>query len=119
MVGGRHLLLQRDRDGLACLLDDGPAENFCRPAVDPMLRSASRVCGGRVLTVILTGMGSDGMLGCQDLVAAGGLVLAQDEASSVVWGMPGAVARAGLCHAVLPLGAIADAVMRLATGMPL
>jgi two-component system, chemotaxis family, protein-glutamate methylesterase/glutaminase len=115
--GGRHLLVQRERDKLVCVLDDGPPENFCRPAVDPMLRSAVRVCGGRVLAVILTGMGSDGLAGCQGLVSAGGLVLAQDEASSVVWGMPGAVARAGICHAVLPLGAIADAVARLATGM--
>ncbi|WP_240046529.1 chemotaxis protein CheB [Paracraurococcus ruber] len=116
--GGFHLLVRRDGDRLACTLDDGPPENFCRPAVDPMLRAASRVAGGRVLAVILTGMGSDGLLGCQGLVAAGGVVLAQDEASSVVWGMPGAVARAGLCHAVLPLSAMADAVARLATGGP-
>ncbi|MDO9714231.1 chemotaxis protein CheB [Paracraurococcus lichenis] len=114
--GGSHLLVRRDGDRLVCVLDDGPPENFCRPAVDPMLRAANRVANGRVLAVILTGMGSDGLLGCQGLVAAGGVVLAQDEATSVVWGMPGAVARAGLCHAVLPLSAMADAVARLATG---
>jgi two-component system chemotaxis response regulator CheB len=64
-------------------------------------------------------MGSDGLAGCRDLVKAGGLVLAQDEATSVVWGMPGAVAQAGLCHAVLPLGAIAKAIVTLAAGCPL
>jgi two-component system chemotaxis response regulator CheB len=114
--GGRHLLFQREREELSCLLDDGPPENFCRPAVDPMLRSAVRHWRGGVLAVILTGMGSDGLAGCQEVVSSGGLVLAQDEPTSVVWGMPGAVARAGICHAILPLGAIAEAVARLALG---
>jgi two-component system chemotaxis response regulator CheB len=81
-----------------------------------MLRAVVRVHGGRALAVILTGMGQDGLAGCRALVEAGGTVLAQDEASSVVWGMPGAVAQAGLCHAVLPLLELAAAVTAVAHG---
>jgi two-component system chemotaxis response regulator CheB len=91
-----------------------PPENFCRPAVDPMLRSLASVYGKRVLSVILTGMGSDGLRGGQVLVDAGGAMIAQDEASSVVWGMPGAVAAAGLCSAVLPLGELSDCILKVA-----
>ena len=80
-----------------------------------MLRSAIAACQGRVLTVILTGMGRDGAAGARAVVDAGGAVLAQDEASSVVWGMPGAVAREGLCQAVLPLDRIAGRIAELAT----
>lgn len=94
-------------------LNQNPPENFCRPAVDPMLRSLSKVYGGRLLTIILTGMGSDGKLGAESVVATGGSVIAQDEDSSVVWGMPGAVATAGLCSAVLPLAEIAPFVRKL------
>ena len=93
-------------------LDQGPQENFCRPSVEPMMRSIIEVWGGRVLAVILTGMGHDGQKGCAELVQAGGTVVAQDEATSVVWGMPGAVARAGLCSAVLPIGEIAPWVQK-------
>ena len=100
--GDRHLLVERGPGGLVARLRDDPPENFCRPAVDPMLRSAQRSCDGRVLAVILTGMGQDGLEGCRGLAAAGGTVLAQDEASSVVWGMPGAVARAGIARELLP-----------------
>ena len=115
--GGRHLLVARSATGaLLSRLDDHPPENFCRPSVDPMLRSAAQACDGRILMVMLTGMGHDGLAGSQALIAAGGAVLAQDEASSVVWGMPGAVARAGLCHAVLPLPAMADRAARLLQG---
>ena len=96
------------RDGTPIIkLNQGPQENYCRPAVDPTLRSLVKVYGGRVLVVILTGMGSDGQHGAQAIVDAGGAVIAQDEESSVVWGMPGAVATAGLCSAVLPLDDIA------------
>ena len=102
------------RDGSALIaLDDGPLINFCRPAVDPLFSSAAEVWGARNLAVVLTGMGSDGARGAADIVAAGGSVIAQDEATSVVWGMPGAVAHAGLCSAVLPLDQIAPKVMRL------
>jgi two-component system chemotaxis response regulator CheB len=117
--GGSHLVLAREADQVICHLDNGPPENFCRPAVDPMLRSAVSLYGGRVIAVILTGMGQDGLLGCRTLVEAGGSVLAQDEASSVVWGMPGAVAQAGICHAVLPLDRIADGIIALAGGGPM
>jgi two-component system chemotaxis response regulator CheB len=88
-------------------LDKNPPENFCRPAVDPMLRSLAKVYGGKVLTLILTGMGQDGMKGGKEIINAGGVVVAQDEGTSVVWGMPGAVTGAGLCSAVLPLSDIA------------
>ena len=100
--GERHLLVERGGAGLVARLRDDPPEHFCRPAVDPMLRSAQRACDGRVLAVILTGMGQDGLAGCRALAAAGATVLAQDEASSVVWGMPGAVARAGIARELLP-----------------
>jgi len=75
-----------------------------------MLRSASACCGGRVLVVMLTGMGHDGLAGTRDIITAGGGAIAQDEATSVVWGMPGAIAQAGLCQAVLPLSRIATKV---------
>lgn len=114
--GGRHMLVARNGAGLITKLDDGPPENFCRPSVDPMLRSATQACDGRVLMLMLTGMGHDGLAGTQSLVDAGGTALAQDEASSVVWGMPGAIARAGLCQAVLPLGALAERTVRLLRG---
>jgi two-component system, chemotaxis family, protein-glutamate methylesterase/glutaminase len=116
--GGRHLLIERKNDKLVCVLDDGPPEHFCKPAVDPMLRSITTVLGGRALAVILTGMGHDGLAGCRGLVAAGGAVLAQNEATSVVWGMPGAVAQAGLCRAVLPLNRIAEEIIILAGMQP-
>ena len=112
--GGKHMTVDKDAAGKVRIkLDDGPPENFCKPSVDPMLRSLSRVYGGRLLTVILTGMGSDGLKGAEVSVQAGAHVLAQDEATSVVWGMPRAVAKAGLCSAVLPLGELATAVQKL------
>jgi len=92
----------------------GEPENFCRPAVDPMLRSMVPLYGARLLVIMLTGMGHDGCDGAKAVVAAGGSVVAQDEATSVVWGMPGAVATAGLCSAVLPLKEIAPYVRKLA-----
>lgn len=112
--GDRHLLVESAGDRLVARIVDAPPENSCRPSVDPMLRSAVAACQGRVLTVILTGMGRDGAAGARCVVEAGGAVLAQDEASSVVWGMPGAVAREGLCQAVLPLDRIAAKIAELA-----
>ncbi|WP_236020194.1 chemotaxis-specific protein-glutamate methyltransferase CheB [Sabulicella rubraurantiaca] len=94
--GDRHLLIRAHGTDLVTELSDAPPENFCRPAVDPTLRSLAACCGGRVHAVILTGMGQDGLAGCRAVAASGGTVWAQDEASSVVWGMPGAVCRAGL-----------------------
>lgn len=101
--GGYHMLFKKNGAATVITLDEGPMENFCRPAVDPMLRSAVKIYGQRIMTVILTGMGQDGMLGAREVIGAGGRVIAQDEATSVVWGMPGAVAVDGTCTAVLPL----------------
>ena len=109
--GDRHLLARATPTGLVAQLSDGPPENFCRPAVDPMLRSLVTACEGQVLVAILTGMGSDGLAGCRAVVAAGGSVLAQDEASSVVWGMPGAVAKAGIASAVIGVDEIAERIV--------
>ena len=111
--GDFHLLIRKGPRGLVAKLSSEAAENFCRPAVDPMLRSAAVACDGGVLVVMLTGMGQDGMLGTQDVVGAGGAAIAQDAETSVVWGMPGAVVRAGLAHAVLPLGKIAPKVIQM------
>lgn len=94
-------------------LSQGAPENHCRPAVDVLFRSVAAVYGGGVLAVVLTGMGSDGMLGARVICEHGGSVLAQDQPTSAVWGMPGAVTQAGLAHKVLPLNAIAPEILRL------
>ncbi len=109
--GDHHLVLQRQGDQVVATLSQAPPENSCRPAVDPMLRSVVDCYGGRVLSVILTGMGQDGLRGSELVHDAGGSVIAQDEASSVVWGMPGFVARSGIANAVLPLSAVAAAIV--------
>jgi two-component system, chemotaxis family, protein-glutamate methylesterase/glutaminase len=114
--GGRHMRVARHGTEAMIVLDDGPPVNFCKPAVDPLFTSAIDVWQGAILALVLTGMGSDGMRGGKDIVAAGGSVIAQDEASSVVWGMPGAAANAGICSAVLPLGHIAPKLVRLFAG---
>lgn len=114
--GGRHMRVVRRNNVASIALDDGPLVNFCRPAVDPLFSTAAQVWGNAVLAVILTGMGSDGALGAADIVAAGGNVIAQDEATSVVWGMPGAAAAAGVCAAVLPLDQIAPKIIRVFAG---
>lgn len=116
--GDYHLRLKQAPSACAPTveLDQSPAVNFCRPAVDPLFESAAQVFGGAVLAVVLTGMGHDGLAGAHNLTAAGGTVIAQDEASSVVWGMPGAVATGGLCSAVLPLDEIGPAIVRFAGG---
>ena len=116
--GDYHMLPVKRIGRTVLSLNQDPHENFCRPAVDPMLRAASAIYGNKLLTVILTGMGQDGWKGSEAAVAAGGAVIAQDEASSVVWGMPAAVARAGLCSAVLPLNDIGGSVRRIAQGAP-
>ena len=86
----------------------GPPENSCRPAVDVLFRTAAQVYGNGLLGLVLTGMGYDGMKGCQEIQAKHGQVLAQDEESSVIWGMPGAVVQNNLANMVLPLGQIAN-----------
>ena len=114
--GGRHMRVARQGSGAVIALDDGPPVNFCKPAVDPLFTSAIGVWQGAILAVVLTGMGSDGTRGGRELIAAGGSIIAQDEATSVVWGMPGSAANAGICSAVLPLGQIAPKLNRLFSG---
>jgi two-component system, chemotaxis family, protein-glutamate methylesterase/glutaminase len=109
--GNYHMLIEKLGKDKVIRLKQTPPENFCRPAVDPMLRSLTEAYDGKLLVVILTGMGQDGMLGAKVAVDAGATVIAQDEASSVVWGMPGAVATAGLASAILPLDRIARQVL--------
>jgi two-component system chemotaxis response regulator CheB len=114
--GGRHMRVARIAGTAVAQIDNGPPINFCKPAVDPLFASAAKVWGGWNLALILTGMGSDGTDGAGEIAAAGGNVLAQDEATSVVWGMPGSVAHAGHCAAVLPLDRIAGKITRLFCG---
>jgi two-component system, chemotaxis family, protein-glutamate methylesterase/glutaminase len=114
--GGRHMKVARHGADTVIVLDNGPPVNFCKPAVDPLFTSATEIWQGGTLAVILTGMGSDGTRGGKDIVAAGGNVIAQDEATSVVWGMPGSAAHAGICSAVLPLNQIAAKLVRLFAG---
>lgn len=110
--GGKHMIFKREAMQTTIHLDDGPQVNFCKPAVDPMFKSALNLYGNKVLGIILTGMGSDGLGGAKDLVAQHGRVIAQDEATSTVWGMPRAVALAGICNQVLPLKEIGPWVKR-------
>jgi two-component system, chemotaxis family, protein-glutamate methylesterase/glutaminase len=114
--GARHMRVVRDGDGVKIALGDDPPVNFCKPAVDPLFSSAADVWGPALVALVLTGMGNDGTRGAADIVAAGGSVIAQNEETSVVWGMPRSVAQAGLCSAVLPLGEIAPKVLGLFSG---
>lgn len=115
--GDFHMVVEREGSQEIIRLNQDPQENFCRPAVDVMFRSLAKTYGNRLLTVILTGMGHDGLLGGRVVVEAGGSLIAQDEATSVVWGMPGAVAKDGLCSAVIPLENIAAKIREL-SGRP-
>jgi two-component system chemotaxis response regulator CheB len=111
--GDRHLVLERRGTAVVARLSDAPAENFCRPAVDVMFRSASALYGEHVLGVVLTGMGSDGARGAEVVRAAGGQVVVQDQATSVVWGMPGAVVALGQADRVVPLSQVAREVLQV------
>jgi two-component system chemotaxis response regulator CheB len=110
--GDFHMEVRRDGPAIRLALTQGPMENSCRPAVDVMLRSVVQVYGAGTLALILTGMGQDGLRACEQVRQAGGQIVVQDEATSVVWGMPGTVARAGLADTALPTEAIAADVMR-------
>ncbi|MFN8024321.1 MAG: chemotaxis response regulator protein-glutamate methylesterase [Acidimicrobiales bacterium] len=112
--GDHHMTLRRTPAGVAVVLDQSPPVNFCRPAVDVLFKSAADVYGGDVLAVVLTGMGHDGRDGCAALKQRGATVIAQDQATSVVWGMPGAVHQSGLSDATLPLDDIGPAVAQRA-----
>ncbi len=111
--GDYHMLIETDRDRhIAVRLNQDVPENSCRPAADVLFRSAARLYGENLLAVVLTGMGKDGLAGSLNIVQAGGNVIAQDEKTSVVWGMPGEIARADLASAILPLNEIADEIVR-------
>ncbi|WP_225896795.1 protein-glutamate methylesterase/protein-glutamine glutaminase [Brevundimonas goettingensis] len=112
--GGWHMTVERAASGPVIRLDHEPPEHFCRPAVDPLMRSVARTYGASALAVILTGMGSDGASGCAAIAEAGGRFVVQDEATSVVWGMPGAAARTGRVEAILPLSRIGEWLRRAA-----
>jgi len=112
--GDFHLKVAQANGAVCALLDQAPPENSCRPSVDALLSSIGDVFGGAVIVLILTGMGQDGLRGCEILRARGASIVAQDEASSVVWGMPGAVVNAGLADCVMPLEAVIPEVLRIA-----
>ncbi len=115
--GNVHIRVLRMGEIPVIVHSDGPAENFCKPAVDVLFRSAAQSFGAGALGIVLTGMGVDGLAGSRAVVEAGGAIIAQDEETSVVWGMPGAVANAGLAAAVLPLGRISPTVKDLMHGI--
>ena len=108
--GDWHMRFQQKAVGTVAVLDQGPQENYCRPAVDPMFRSIAEIHGGHVLSVIMTGMGSDGYRGAEHIIRAGGSLIVQDEATSVVWGMPGAAVHAGLPCDIVPLPRLAEVI---------
>ncbi|HEX2115797.1 MAG TPA: chemotaxis response regulator protein-glutamate methylesterase [Alphaproteobacteria bacterium] len=116
--GDFHMKVAVENGAKLVRLTKEPPENFCRPAVDPMFRSVAQAYGAGVLGVVLTGMGTDGAKGARAVVDAGGSVIAQDEATSVVWGMPGAAAAAGVCSAVLPLSEISTYLRRVWGAVP-
>lgn len=110
--GDYHMVPYRKDNKVYIGLNQEPPVNFCRPAVDPMFEALAQVYGRNMLAVILTGMGQDGLKGCQAVKAVHGPILAQDEATSIVWGMPKAVAEAGLAKAIVPLDQMAEAIRK-------
>jgi two-component system, chemotaxis family, protein-glutamate methylesterase/glutaminase len=114
--GDFHMTVSREDGVLRLRTNQGPRENYCRPSVDVLFRSVANIYGSKALGVILTGMGQDGLKGCESLVAEGSRVIVQDEASSVVWGMPGFVARAGLAEKILPITEIGPEIQRRVSG---
>ena len=114
--GGKHMKIERKSSAAYVVLDDSAPVHFCKPAVDPFFTSAAAAFGSGLLGVVLTGMGVDGALGVSVIAGAGGAVIAQDEKTSVVWGMPGAAAHTGQCSAVLPIDDIAPKIIKLMHG---
>lgn len=114
--GDHHLKVRRSGSSTFATLDQGPQENSCRPSVDALFRSRAQHFRNEVLSVVLTGMGNDGLAGAQALRQAGSRCLVQDEATSVVWGMPGVIARAGLANQILPLNRIVPEILKLTAG---
>jgi two-component system chemotaxis response regulator CheB len=112
----KHLTF-REYDGLKkIVIDDSEPVNFCKPAVDPMFNSLAKLCGKNTFAIILTGIGSDGLEGSKKIAEQGGTVICQDKETSIVWGMPAAVAKAGICNAILPLDKIADFIVEYSFG---
>jgi two-component system chemotaxis response regulator CheB len=109
--GNKHMEVSKSSGGATLQITQGPPENSCRPSVDVLFRSVARVFGPGVLAAVLTGMGQDGLRGAESVTLAGGKVLVQDEATSVVWGMPGAVVRAGLADQVMPVERLAREIV--------
>jgi len=114
--GGKHMIVEKDGGAVKIRLTDGPPVNFCKPAVDPLFDSVAKVYGSATLGIILTGMGHDGADGVKTIAAGGGSVITQDEATSVVWGMPGAAAQTGVCCDILPLKEIGPKISRVLKG---
>jgi two-component system chemotaxis response regulator CheB len=110
--GDFHLKVVKSAAGLRLVTEQSPPENSCRPSVDVLFRSMAAAYSGSVLAVVLTGMGQDGLRGCKELYAAGARIVVQDEASSVVWGMPGFIAREQIADRVLPLPEIGLEITR-------
>ena len=110
--GDYHMIVANDRERIALRTHQGPPENSCRPAVDVLFRSVAEVYKSHTLAVEMTGMGQDGLRGCERIREAGGQILAQDQETSVVWGMPGFVANAGLADRVLPLDQLGGEIVR-------
>jgi len=111
--GDFHMKLVSDHGRISVVLDQSAQENFCRPAVDVLFRSVAEVYGGSALAIVLTGMGQDGLRGAEKLREKGARIIAQDESSSVVWGMPGAVVKSGVADRVLPLDQVVPEVLRI------
>jgi two-component system chemotaxis response regulator CheB len=109
--GNFHMVVEIDNGLVRIRTQDDPAENFCRPSADVLFRSVAEVYGAGVLAVVMTGMGQDGLRGCETIHAAGGQIVVQDEASSVVWGMPGLIVKAGIADQILPLRALGGEIM--------
>ncbi|HBC07303.1 MAG TPA: chemotaxis response regulator protein-glutamate methylesterase [Rhodospirillaceae bacterium] len=115
--GGFHMIPRQSAGGVTIKIDDGPEESFCKPSAEPMMRGLIAAYGAEnILFVVMTGMGSDGKVGAKAVADGGGTVIAQDKETSIVWGMPGAVAAAGDCHAVLPLGDLPKFITQAAAG---
>ena len=109
--GDFHMMVERDGEEVRIVTHRGSAENSCRPSVDVLFRSVAEVYGQHALAVVMTGMGQDGLRGCEKIHAAGGQVIVQDQASSVVWGMPGIVARAGVADSIVALSGLANEIV--------
>lgn len=114
--GGKHMILEKDAGAVKIRLDDSAPVNFCKPAVDPLFDSVAKIYGSASLAVILTGMGHDGAAGVRTIAAGGGSIITQDEATSVVWGMPGAAVQTGMCSDILPLPEIGPKIARVLKG---